>query len=129
MIVITTFILLLVAVLLYVLYGRPFLERRGTVKPLPVTAATWRDRVALAVHNKATVAWGYLTAFFGFVWGLLQQAAGFLSDPEIKYQITNFFSQEWFWLVMVVFGVVTVVARLTPNDRDPFGERNEEGGH
>ncbi|MBX6329374.1 MAG: hypothetical protein IRY89_12450 [Pseudolabrys sp.] len=112
MIVLLTFAALVGAALLYVLFLRPALERRGLVRALPPEVATWRDRIADAVCRSATIAWGCLCVFFGTAWGLVQQAADVLGDPEVKTQVMALIPPEWVWLAVVAFGVVTIVARL-----------------
>ncbi|HET9904976.1 MAG TPA: hypothetical protein VFQ27_14870 [Xanthobacteraceae bacterium] len=112
MIVLLTFAALVGAALIYVLFLRPALERCGLVRRLPDKVATWRDRIADAVRHSATIAWGWLCVFFGTAWGLVQQAADVLGDPEIKTQVMALIPPEWVWLVVIAFGVVTIVARL-----------------
>jgi hypothetical protein len=112
MIVLITFAGLVGAALVYVLFLRPALERRGLVRPLPSDLTSWRDRIADAVRNSATIAWGWLCVFFGAAWGLVQQAVDVLGDPEIKAQITTLVPPQWLWVAVIGFGVVTILARL-----------------
>jgi|SRR5579884_790379 len=112
MIVLLAFAALVGAALAHVLFLRPALERRGLVRPLPPEVATWRDRIAAAVSHSATIAWGWLCIFFGSAWGLVQQAADALGDPEIKTQVMALIPPEWAWLAVIGFGIVTIIARL-----------------
>lgn len=112
MIILITFAALVGAALIHVLFLRPALERRGLVRALPPEVATWRDRIAAAVCRSATIAWGWLCVFFGAAWGLVQQAADALGDPEVKTQVMALIPPEWAWLAVIAFGVVTILARL-----------------
>ncbi|SRR5579885_1459866 len=112
MIVLLAFAALVGAALVYVLFLRPALERRGLVRPLPSGVTSWRDRIADAVRNSATIAWGWLCVLFGAAWGFVEQAADVLGDPEIKAQITALIPPQWLWAAMIGFGVVTILARL-----------------
>jgi hypothetical protein len=112
MIVFLVFSILVLLALVYVIYVRPFLERRGLVRQLPGAARTARDRLRVAVRGSLTMVVMWLTGLLGAAMLALDGLAVLLADPEIKAQVTAVLPPEAVPWVIIAFAVLGGLARL-----------------
>ncbi|WP_315762347.1 hypothetical protein [Bradyrhizobium sp. SZCCHNS2005] len=98
----------------YVFLIRPFLHSVPKLKAFFDEADTFWGKVWALVYRSATVAWSYAMLVFGTLFNQLDTIAGALGDPDLKTQVSNFFSADpkvlgWF---LMGAAVVTLAARL-----------------
>jgi hypothetical protein len=98
----------------YVFLIRPYLKSIPVVAAFYAEADGFLGKVWALVHRSATVAWSYTLLLGGTVFNQLDNIATALGDPDLKTQVSTFFSADtkaigWF---LMGTALVTLAARL-----------------
>jgi hypothetical protein len=101
-------------VAVYVFLIRPYLKSIPVVAAFYAEADGFLGKVWALVHRSATVAWSYTLLLGGTVFNQLDNIATALGDPDLKTQVSTFFSADtkaigWF---LMGTALVTLAARL-----------------
>lgn len=107
MTILIAFVALLVLLLLYVGAIRPYLERKGWVKPLPGFDATFPERLRTHVRSSLTIVWGHFLQLFGSAIEL----SLVVDKEQVREALAGVGLGEWFGVALFVIGTLTVLAR------------------
>jgi hypothetical protein len=101
-------------VAVYVLLIRPYLKSLPILAGFYTEADTFLGKAWALVHRSATVAWSYILLAAGTVFNQLDTVAAAVGDPDLKTQVSSFFSADAKTLSYFLMGtaLVTLAARL-----------------
>lgn len=99
--ILTLIVLIPPAVIIFMIAKR-YLDATGTV---------WQ-RLLMATSQSATILWGYIVAFSGYLISWSEKATDFFNLPEVQQFLKDHVTPTRLGIVMVVIGIVSIVARL-----------------
>jgi hypothetical protein len=108
MTILIAFAALLALAFAYIGAIRPYLERKGLVKPLPNLDEAFLGRLCAHVRSSLTVAWGYVLQILGSAIELSMV----VDKEQVREALAGVGLGEWFGVALFVIGSLTIIARM-----------------